>query len=74
MRPLDFEDARDQYGSLEFEEWLRRSAAHRRRVEEQVKENARKKYERHPRTRISRCLQSLSEKIALDKPEETDNG
>ena len=65
--PLDFEDARDQYGSYEFEEWLHRTTAHHKRMRELAKENARKRYERHPRTRISSFLHCLANRIAIQR-------
>ena len=67
MRPLDFEDARDQYGSIEFENWLCRSASAALRREKAIKEEKQRRFDRHPRTRLSRLLIKLSERIALPK-------
>ena len=63
--PIDFEDARDQINSLEFEDWLRRSTALVLRREERIKAEAQLKFNRHPRTRFSRFLHSLADKLAL---------
>ncbi len=69
MNPIDFEDARDQYGSLEFEDWLRRSTAAIIRREKEIKEEKQRRFDRHPRTRLSRFLIRLSLRIALPKNE-----
>ena len=65
MRPLDFEDARDQYGSIEFEDWLRRLTA--AAIKKEIQDAKLQRFNRHPRTRLSRLLIKLSERIALPK-------